>query len=217
MHYKLYHYWRSSCSWRVRWALALKKVPYETQDINLLSEDTESEFFRKKNPMGYVPVLELSEGGRGSSSQILCESSAIIEYLDETVPGHKLLPTDPIVRARCRQLFEIINAGTQPLQNLVVGHYLSSDPAEQKKWNQHWIVNGLKSFEQVVKVRAGDFCIGEGITMADLALIPQVYNAKRNDVDLSPFPTIVRIFDRAMETEECKASAPERFQPKDTP
>src|SRR4051812_25232147 len=112
---KLYHYWRSSSSWRVRWALTYKSIPFETASVDLLTDETDGQDHLQRNPMGYVPVLELLNPQ--SPFRYLSESVAIIEWLEEQFPTPKLLPGDPLHRAKIRQLTETINAGTQPLQN----------------------------------------------------------------------------------------------------
>jgi len=162
--------------------------------------------------MQFIPVLEvLSEEPR---FPYLAESMAIIEWAEETHPSPPLLPVDPWERARVRQLAELINAGTQPLQNLRVQKYHSADETEQTKWNRHWSEHGLSAYEQLVQDTAGKFSFENQISLADLFLIPQCYNALRREIPIAKkFPTIHRIYMAALETEACKASAPERFQP----
>lgn len=212
MKLRLYHYWRSSSSWRVRWAFALKKIDCEYVVVDLLGEDTDEVAHRQRNPLGFVPVLEFVDGK--APYRYLAESVAMIEWAEETHPTPKLLPGNAVERGRIRQLTELINAGTQPIQNLNVTQFHSSDPAEQKKWNQYWIRNGLEAYEQIVAQTAGTFSVGNSITMADLALIPQCYNAARNEVSLDEFPMIKRIHEAALKTEACQASHPDRFKPK---
>jgi maleylacetoacetate isomerase len=211
MKLKLYHYWRSSSSWRVRWALAIKGIPCEFAPVNLLSDEPESEAHIKRNPLGYVPVLELLDSK--DPFRFLSESTAIIEWLEETHPSPSLFSGNSLQRARIRQLAEVINSGTQPLQNLNVCQYHSTDSEEQKRWNRHWITHGLKAYETLVQETAGRFSVGDSITCADLFLIPQCYNARRHDVSLTEFPVIERIHEAALLTENCQASSPERFQP----
>ena len=110
---------------------------------------------------------------------------------------------------------ELINAGIQPLQNPNVAHFHSPHPDQQKKWNQHWIKKGLTAYEKLAQETAGKFSMGNQITLADLFLIPQCYNAKRNDILLSQFPQIEKIYQAAMETEACKNSAPEKYAPQE--
>lgn len=212
MKLRLYHYWRSSSSWRVRWALALKKIECEFVTIDLLKGEEESENHRGRNPTTFVPVLELVD--QRSPLKFLGESMAIIEWLEEFQPLPSLLPGDGLKRARLRQLSEIINAGTQPLQNLGVAQHHSSDTEEQKRWNQHWTRRGLQAYELLVGETAGRFSMGNSVTLADLFLIPHCYNAGRQEVSLGEFPTIKRIYEAALETASCQASAPEKYQPK---
>lgn len=213
MRLRLYHYWRSSSSWRVRWALAFKNIPCEFVAINLLSDEAESEEHLKRNPLGFIPVLENLDHP-SSPLRFLSESTAIIEYLEELHPTPSLYPADPLLKARTRQLAEIINSDTQPLQNMNTFLRHSSDPEEQKRWNQYWIQRGLIAYETLVQETAGIFSVRNSLTTADLFLIPQCYNAKRFDVPLSDFPTIERIYHSALETESYRKSAPEGFQPK---
>jgi maleylacetoacetate isomerase len=157
--------------------------------------------------MGYVPALEILPG------QFLCESIAILEYLEETNPAPHLLPKDPLDRAQVRQLVETINAGTQPLQNTIVAPLYSENLENQKKWNQTWIRKGLRAYEILAKGQAGEFSWGNTLTLADLVLIPQCYNAIRQGLSLAEFPLIESIYNHASKTESFQISAPERFQP----
>lgn len=128
---KLHHYWRSSCSWRVRLALAYKGVACEWNSVNLLDDETDRPEQRSRNPLGYLPVFEFLNEPLDSPQRYLAESTAMIEWLEETIPQPALLVGSPWERARQRQLAQIINADTQPLQNLNVFHRHSSDAAEQ--------------------------------------------------------------------------------------
>lgn len=212
MRLRLYHYWRSSCSWRVRWALAIKNVPCEWVAVNLLTDEPESPSHRARNPMGYVPALEILDQPH-APVHFLGESVALIEWLEETYPEPSLFPKNPLLKARARQLAEMINSGVQPIQNLNVTQRHSSDPQEQKAWNQHWIRNGLQAYETLVKETSGKYSLGDELSYPDLFLIPQCYNALRNEVDLRDFSLVEKIYKAALETEACKASAPDRFQP----
>ncbi|MCM0606787.1 MAG: maleylacetoacetate isomerase [Xanthomonadaceae bacterium] len=207
---KLYHYWRSSSSWRVRWALTLKNIPHELVAVSLLDGESESAAHRARNPLGYVPVLEISKG------EYLFESLAIIQYLEDKYPNPSLLwrSTDSLTRAKIWQLAEIINASTQPLQNLTPQEMYSDDTEKRKSWAKHWNEVGLNAYEVICKETAGEFSVGDELTLADLCLIPQVYNSKRFDVDLSKYPTISRIYERAMREPSCIASEPSQFEPK---
>lgn len=207
MNLTLYHYWRSSASWRVRWALELKGVkPQKMVAINLLSDESESPEHKKRNPMGFVPVLDVD-------SKLLIESVAILQWLEDTYPKPALFPGDALMRAHIRALCELINAGIQPLQNLTVTEHLTEDLDKRKSWCQHWIRRGLQAYESWVKPYARKYSVGDAITAADLFLIPQCYAAKRNEVDLSEFPLIEKINNAALLTKEAQASAPEKYQP----
>jgi maleylpyruvate isomerase len=211
---RLYHYWRSSASWRVRFGFAVKGILPEMVQVGLLDNQADSPEHKARNPMGFVPVLEfLDSPEKSGPKRYLAESLAILEWAHETQTGPSYLPSDPLLRARCRQLAEIINAGTQPLINLGVGEEHSSDPSEQKRWNQHWIRRGLESFEALVGETSGKFAIGDTLTLADICLIPQCYSATRNEVSLDAYPAISRIHAAALETDACRASHPERYKP----
>ena len=207
---RLFHYWRSSSSWRVRWALAIKGLTYEAIAVSLLNGDSESAEHRARNPFGFVPVLEITDAG---GTRRLIESIAILEWLDEMHPENPLYPGDAWNRAIVRQFVEIINADTQPLQNLPAQELHSQDPEARKTWARHWITQGLEAFETRARTTAGRYTVGDTLSAADLCLIPQVYNARRYQVDLTPYPTILRICGHAEQTESWKQSEPERFNP----
>ncbi len=204
----LYHYWRSSSSWRVRWAFFLKKISCTFVHIDLLAGENETPEHLKRNPMGYVPVLELTE-----SRRYLAESIAIIEWAEEEFPNPPLLPGNSFERAKIRQLAEVINAGTHPIQNLTVKEYYSQDPEKQKQWSQHWIQKGFYAYDTLVRETSGRFSVGDTLTLADLCLIPQCYNALRNEIKLEAFPTLYKIYLTALETDGYKATAPENYKP----
>lgn len=211
MNLVLHHYWRSSSSWRVRWALAHKGVAYESNAIDLLKGAQSEGSYVAKSPMGLVPCLVVD--GRA-----LTESVAIIEWLEETTPEPSLYPRDSWARARVRQLVEFVNSGTQPLQNLAVNRHVSSDADKQKDWARHWIVRGLTAIERELGILrdeglGGAFAVGDSLTAADLYLVPQLYNARRFGVDLTPYPRTVAVEAAALATDSARASHPDRFQP----
>ncbi len=217
MKMKLYHYWRSSSAWRVRWALAHKGIECEMQAVNLLNGESESPEHLARNPMGFVPVLEFLDQA-DTKKRYLSESVAIIEWLDEKFPKNALYPKDAYLRAKTRALVEIINAGTQPLQNIPAQTYYApgesaEDTEKRKKWTQHWIQNGLAAYDKICESTAGKYSIGDEITAADLFLIPQCYNAIRWEVPLAQFPNVERIYKSAIQTEAYKLSEPDRFKP----
>jgi maleylpyruvate isomerase len=208
---KLYHYWRSTSSWRVRWGLEIKGLKPEMIAINLLNDDSDSPEHLARNPMGYVPVLEVHTGER---THYLSESLAILEWLEETFPNDALYSEDAFMRAHARMLCEIINSGTQPLGNLTVTEHLSKlVPDSSKIWSQHWIRKGLRAFERQAQKHSGSLSIGDELSMPDLFLIPQCYSALRNEVSLDEFPLVAKIYKAACELSSAKASHPDRYQP----
>lgn len=212
MRLKLYHYWRSSSSWRVRWALAHKGIACEFQAVSLLNGESESAEHLARNPLGFVPVLEFLDE-KDPSRRYLTESIAMIEWTEETKPSPSLFPRDPFLRAHARALAETVNAGTQPLQNLNTQYVHSDDPAKQKVWAQHWIRNGLAAYEKLAKPHAGKLSVGDELSVADLCLIPQCYNALRNEIALEDYPTVHRIYQHALSLPSYAASEPEKFKP----
>lgn len=217
--YKLYHYWRSSSSWRVRWALEIKKaetgISYTPVDVSLLNGESESPEHLARNPAGFVPVLEIPQPG-GAKPLYLVESLAIIDYLDAIHPGKtNLVPKNPLARAKVWALAEIVASGTQPIQNPPVAEFHSADPAERKRWNQHWIRNGLEIYEKSVRATAGEFSFGNSLTLADLCLMPQIYNAERFEVPFRDLPAITGIYEKCVTTPTYQASHPDRFKPAD--
>jgi maleylacetoacetate isomerase len=205
---RLYSFFRSSAAFRVRIALNLKRVTYETVAIHLRRNDQSNPDYRTVNPQGLVPVLE--DGG-----QRLIQSLAIIEYLDETRPEPSLLPKDPAERARVRALAEIVACDVHPINNLRVLRYLihelGHDEAAIGKWYNHWIAAGFEALEPLLAsdARTGDFCHGNSPGLADIALVPQVVNAERYKLDLKPYPTIVRIFENCMRLDPFVAAQPQ--------
>lgn len=185
---KLYGYWRSSASWRVRIALNLKGLAYEYVPVHLLREGGEqhAEAHRSRNPMRQVPVLEL-EGRQ------LGQSMAILEFLEERHPSPALLPADPFARARVRQLAETINSGIQPLQNLSVLQHVKATGGDEKAWAVHWITRGMDALEAMARESAGRFLFGDQVTFADVCLVPQLYATRRFPIDVERFPTLLRI------------------------
>lgn len=206
---KLYHYWRSTSSWRVRWALEVKKIPCELIHVHLMTGEADSPEHLERHPAGYVPVLETDRG------ETLVESLAIINYLESLVPG--LYPKDPIERAKALAFAEIVNSGIHPLQNPPVMAYYSSDPHRQVQWAQHWIAHGLKIYESLLPAAISDaehpFSVGSDLSIADICLLPQMYNAERYGVDCNQFPKI-RLIQAHLETlESFEKSHPDHYKP----
>jgi len=199
---KLYQGRRSSASWRVRWGLALKRIPFDPVYVDIAS-GAHHAVLDPLDPMHQVPTLVLDDG------TILTESVAILEYLDEMVPTPPLLPADPLARARVRALVQLINSGIHPLQNTIVRHTLSPSPDAQRAWAALWITRGLTAYERHLSRSPSRFSVGDTLTVADLFLIPQLRNARRHAVDLTPFPLLRAVHDAAMSTPEAQASSPE--------
>jgi maleylpyruvate isomerase len=187
---KLYSYFRSSSAWRVRLALSYKHLEHELVTVNLRAGEQLGEPFRGVNPLTQVPVLEVEEGGR---TLHLTQSMAIIEYLEERFPERPLLPSDREGRARARQLAEIVNSGIQPLQNLSLLKLLDAAGADSASVRNGAIVRGLTALEAIAKETAGRFLVRDGVTLADIYLMPQLGSAHRFGVDLEPFPTLRRV------------------------
>lgn len=205
---KLYNYWRSSSSWRVRIALAYKDLSYTYVPVNLLISEHESEEFLAVNALGQVPVLEWEEGG---ALRRLSQSLAIIEWLDECHPTPSLLPGDAYTRAQARMVAEMVNAGIQPLQNLQVAQYVERRFEEDRaKWNAHWIEEGLVALETAVHKTAGEFTVGNTVSIADCCVIPQLYTARRNGVDLLAYRTLARIESACQQLPAFQAAHPDR-------
>jgi maleylacetoacetate isomerase len=206
-HFTLYHYWRSSSSWRVRIALEYKKIPTEWVHVHLLNGESESAAHLERNPAGSVPVLECDDG------EFITESLAIIRYLEELYPTPSLLPGTALDHARIWAMAEVINSGTAPLQSLGVMAYFSEDPAAQKKWSQHWIRSGLETYEKLASKTSGSFSHGDTFSLADACLVPQCYNAARYDIDFREFPTLSKAYDSSMKLEAVQRSHPDHYQP----
>jgi len=188
---KLYSYFRSSAAYRVRVALNLKGLAYETVPVHLVKEGGHNRRpeFRAINPQMRVPALVAPTG------DVLIQSLAIIEYLDETHPEPPLLPKDPIARAQARAIAEIVGCDIHPLNNIGSLRYLKRELHQEQAaidlWYHHWVLTGFEAIEALV--RPGPYACGGAVTVADLCLVPQVYNARRLNVPLDKFPKIVAI------------------------
>jgi maleylacetoacetate isomerase len=199
---KLYDYYRSSAAYRVRIALNLKGAAPERAFVHLRKGEQRADEYLALNPQGLVPVLALDDG------RALTQSLAIIEYLDETIPAPPLLPRDPEARARVRAIALAIACDIHPLNNTRVLSYLTgtigATSSQKDGWYRYWVDVGLEALEAELSRDAatGRFCHGDAPTLADVCLVPQLANARRFEIDLSPYPTLVRI-----ET-ACNALAP---------
>ncbi len=207
---KLYSYWRSSSSWRVRTALAFKGLDYEYEAIHLLEQGgiQHSEAHKSRNSMEQVPVLEVEVDGK---LRHLAQSMAILEFLEETHPEPALLPEDAFHRARARQLAEIVNSGIQPVQNLLLLQRLSASfDVDAKQWCAPFIADGLAAYEELARETAGSFSVGDAPTFADVCLIPQIYNARRFKVDMSEMELLLQIEQNCMELDAFQKAHPDQ-------
>ncbi len=194
---KLYNYFRSSASFRVRIALELKGLAYDYLPVHLVKGEHKQEKYAAVSALGLVPTLE-TEGG-----QLLSQSMAIIEYLDETHPQPPLLPADALGRGRVRALAQLIACEIHPLNNLRVLKYLTRelklDEQAKNTWYRHWVRDGLEKFEQeLARLPASTYCYGETPTLADCCLVPQIFNGKRFDVDFGGLTRTMAAFEACM-------------------
>lgn len=205
---KLYSYFRSSASYRVRIVLNLKNIDHELVYINLREGEQSSPAYKAISPQGFVPALEI--GGK-----VLTQSLAIIDYLERFSFTPSLYPADPMVRARVLELAYIIAQDIHPLNNLRILKYLTNelktDEDDNLRWYKHWVHEGLKVFEQRVKQNGleGRFCYGDEITLADICLVPQIYNALRFGCDISDYKSLMRIYESCLALSAFKLAQPE--------
>ena len=192
---RLYSYWRSSSAWRVRIGLQVKGVPCEIVPIHLIRGGGEQfrPAFLRVNPQAQVPVLEVEAEGPGGAPFHLTQSMAILAYLDERHPTPPLLPPDPVGRARARQLAEVVNAGIQPFQNLTLQNAIKEVGVDPRPLVKAFNEQGLAALETLAAASAGRYLVGDQLTLADLYLIPQLYGARRNGVDVEAYPTLRRV------------------------
>jgi maleylpyruvate isomerase len=187
---RLHSYFRSSSAWRVRIALHLKGLAFETIPVQLSGAEQHQAAFAARNPMRQVPVLEM---GDGAEPIVLTQSIAILEYLEERFPDPPLLPTDLVERARTRELAELVNSGIQPLQNLDVRKTLEKSGADADSIIRGYIVKGMEALERRAKETAGRFLVRDSVTFADILLVPQLYASNRFGVATAAFPTLERV------------------------
>ncbi len=203
---KLYDYWRSSAAYRVRIALNLKGLHYESVPVNLASGEQHGDYLTI-NPQGRVPVLVHDD-------RLICQSLAIVDYLESVFEQPGLLPADVGGRARVNALAQVVACDIHPLNNSRVLAYLGEDMAisaqRRQQWYCHWIATGFDALETLLAGDAtGEFCHGDSPTLADICLIPQVYNARRFACSLEPYPTIGRIEAACLELEAFRRAVPE--------
>ncbi len=194
---KLYNYFRSSASFRVRIALELKGLPYDYVPVHLVKGEHKADAYAAVSPSLLVPTLETGGGER------IGQSMAIIEYLDETHPQPRLLPADPIGRARVRALAQLIACEIHPINNMRVLKYLSKELKLEEEvrntWYRHWVRDGLLAFErELAQLPARKYCYGDTPTLADCCLVPQIFNGKRFNTDYSGLTRTMAAFDACM-------------------
>ncbi|MFN0023403.1 MAG: maleylacetoacetate isomerase [Parvularculaceae bacterium] len=204
---KLFGYWRSGATYRVRIAMELKGLEFSYEPVNLLKGEQRAPAFLKRNPQGLVPALQTEEGA------ILTQSTAIIEYLEERYPEIALLPPEAEARARARSIAAIIACEAQPFMNLRMQTYLKEeldfDDAAITGWLNKWAGGAMESVEALIANGKGDFCVGDRPSVADVFLVPQMYGAMRFGVDLSRTPRIRAIYERCAGMEPFRRAHPE--------
>ena len=203
----LHDYYRSSAAYRVRIALSLKLIDYESRPVNLLDGAQRSDDYRAVNPQGFVPALEIDD-------HVLTQSLAIIVYLDQRFPDPPLMPRSIIDQAHVRALSLAVACDIHPLNNLrVLRHLKAAFGASEEardEWYRHWLREGLDALEAMAAPRAGQYLFGDEVTLADICLVPQLYNARRFNVPLDPYPTLVRADANASALEAFAAAHPDK-------
>jgi len=204
---KLYSYYRSSAAYRVRIALNLKSLPYDYVGVNLLHNEQKSDNYMARNPQGLLPALELDNG------EMLAQSIAILEWLEETCPAPALLPEDALLRARVRSLVNNIACDIHPLNNLSIMNYLRTELGASDEsvahWYRHWVDRGFTAIEQSLTHSMGKCCFGDEPSLADVCLIPQAYNAVRFKVPMETYPNICSVVQHCNSLEAFARAAPE--------
>ena len=203
----LHGYWRSGTSYRTRIALELKGLAYEYRAVDLRAGEHKQDLYRALDPQGLVPTLEVD-------GHALIQSPAILEWLEERYPEPPLLPRDAFERATVRAMAAVVACDIHPLNNLRVLKSikadLSADDAQQKAWTSRWITAGFEALEALIAHHGGHWSFGDHPTLADCCLVPQIYSARRFDVDLSPYDRIRAIEARAAEHPAFQAAHPDR-------
>lgn len=203
----LYGYFRSSAAYRVRIALAWKGIEFDTQPVHLVKGEHRAADYLDIQPQGLVPALK-------TDGLTLGQSVAILEYLEETHPEPALLPKDPAGRAIVRWMTQLIAADIHPINNLRIGAYLRTtlgqDDSGVQNWMRHWMAEGFRPLEKLVSGHGGKFCHGDALSMADLCLVPQMYNARRFGLDLADFPALTAIDDRCQALPAVASAHPDK-------
>ena len=203
---RLYTYFRSSAAFRVRIALNLKGLSYQPVFVHLAKGEHRAAQYAQVNPQGLLPTLELDDGTR------LNQSLAIIEFLEEQHPSPALLPKDALGRARVRSLSGLVASEIHPINNLRVLQHLKNALGQSQEqidtWYRHWIADGLSKLEAELSGGKGKYSHGESPTMADCCLVPQIFNAKRYNCDLAPYPRTMHVYEQCMKLEAFDSAQP---------
>ena len=204
----LYSYYRSSAAYRVRIAFNLKQIEHRIEPVNLLKKEHKSADYLTKQPQGLVPCLETENG------QFLAQSGAILSYLDNLYPSSKLLPPDNFQAAKIQSFVDIIACDIHPICNLRILSYitgeLKADTEQKLAWYRHWVILGFEALEAMLEKT--QYCFGDQVTLADVYLIPQVYNALRFEVDMAAFPKIMNAYQNCNQLEAFIKAKPENQQ-----
>ncbi len=204
---ELYNYFRSSASYRVRIALALKGLDYDYKPVHLVKNEHQAESFAAVSAARLVPLLK-------DGDHVVTQSLAIMEYLEETHPTPPLLPADPAGRARVRTLALDVACEIHPLNNLRVLRYLvhdlKLDEDAKNRWYRHWVESGLETVERQLAAQPSRYCHGSTPTLADCTLVPQIFNAQRFECRLSHVPNVMRVFDECMKLPAFEETLPEK-------
>lgn len=206
---KLHTYFRSSCAWRVRIALAHKGLAYESVYVHLARGGGEQhgEDFGRTNPLRQVPVLEVDDGA--GNVRLLSQSLAILEYLEETHPEPPLLPREPLLRAEARRMAEIVNSGMQPFQNLALSRALGEVGVDSAPITKAYLERGLTALESHAARVAGTHLVGDAPSFADVCLVPQLFHSRRFGIDVGAYPILARVEERCRALAAFRAAAPE--------
>jgi maleylpyruvate isomerase len=204
---RLFNYWRSTSSYRVRAVLAHKQLAYEYVPVSLIKGEQREAAHVARNPWSSVPVLEVTEDG---APLLISQSVAIAEYLEERYPQHPIFPASPGARAQVRMLVELVNSGIQPYHNLSTLNYLKDElGVDQKAWAVRFIRRGLGALEQLAARSAGRFLVGDDFSWADCCLVAQLYGARRVEVSADDYPLLARIEQACLSLPAVQAARPE--------